>query len=116
MGTTRRTTIRRYNVGGFSEKEVELSIVHDDTFLELTIDSGAGENAMSEHMAPRTPVQVSREQQAGVMYTAANGEIISCEQSTEGVLSSFLSDLSTLSSIVSPSLDHACIHKCKEPT
>ena len=61
------------NVGCFSDKEVELSTVRDDTFLELTIDSGAGENVMSEHMAPRTLVQVSREQQAGVMYTAANG-------------------------------------------
>ena len=50
--------------------------MRDDTFLELTIDSGAGENVMSEHMAPRTPVQVSREQQSGVMYTAANGEIM----------------------------------------
>ena len=60
------------NVGCFSEKEVELSTVRDDTFLQLTIDTGAGENVMSEHMAPRTPVQ----QQAGAMYTAANGEIM----------------------------------------
>ena len=50
--------------------------MRDDTFLELTIDSGAGENVMSEHMAPRTQVQVSRGQQAGVMCTAANGEIM----------------------------------------
>ena len=42
------------NVGCCSEKEVELSTVRDDTFQELTIDCGAGENVMSEHMAPRT--------------------------------------------------------------
>ena len=60
------------NVGCFSEKEVELSTVRDDTFLQLTIDTGAGENVMSEHMVPRTPVQ----QQAGAMYTAAKEEIM----------------------------------------
>ena len=64
------------SVGCFSEEEVELGTVRDDTFLELTIDSGAGENVMSEHMAPRAQVQVSRGQQAGVMCTAANGEIM----------------------------------------
>ena len=64
------------SVGCFSEEEVELGTVRDDTFLELTIDSGAGENVMFEHMAPRTQVQVSRRQQAGVMCTAANGEIM----------------------------------------
>ena len=54
-----------------------MSTVRDDTFLELTIDSGADENVTSEHVAPRTPVpvQVSTEQQAGVMYTAAKGQI-----------------------------------------
>ena len=35
----------------------------------------------------------------------------SCELSTEIVLSSYLSELSTLTSMVSPSLDHACMHK-----
>ena len=48
------------SVGCFSEEEMELGTVRDDTFLELTIDSGAGEKVMSEHMAPRTQVQVSR--------------------------------------------------------
>ena len=59
-------------------KEVELNTERDDTVLEFTIDSRAGENVPYEHMTSRTrvPVQVSREQQAGVMYTAANGEIM----------------------------------------
>ena len=37
----------------------------------------------------------------------------SSEQSTASVLSSNLSVLLTLRSVVSPSSDHACIHKCK---
>ena len=40
--------------------------------MELTIDSGAGENVMPGYMAPHTPVQQSAE--SGVMYTAANGK------------------------------------------
>ena len=46
----------------------------DDQFLELTVDSGAGENVMNEKMAPRTPLRYSDEQDAGVLYTTANGE------------------------------------------
>ena len=56
------------------EKEVMVDYVHDDQFVEVTIDSGAGENVMSENMAPRVPVQHSSEQDAGVVYVAANGD------------------------------------------
>ena len=42
--------------------------------MELTIDSGAGENVMPGYMAPYTPVTESKE--AGVMYTAANGDMM----------------------------------------
>ena len=44
--------------------------------MEITIDSGAAENVMPERMAPKVPVQYSEEQAAGVVYTAANGEIM----------------------------------------
>ena len=64
------------HVGCAPTRTRELNSVHEDEFLELTIDSGAGENVMSELMAPRTPVQYSKEQDAGVVYTAANGEIM----------------------------------------
>ena len=53
-------------------KPTEISNVIPADHMELTIDSGAGENVMPEYMAPCTPVQKSKE--AGVMYTAANGE------------------------------------------
>ena len=42
--------------------------------MELTIASGAGENVMPGYMAPSTPVTESKE--AGVMYTAANGDMM----------------------------------------
>ena len=50
----------------------EVSHVAMDDHMELTIDSGAGENVMPGYMAPYTPVTESKE--AGVMYTAANGD------------------------------------------
>ena len=53
-------------------KTTEISHVLPADQMELTIDSGAGENVMPEHMAPYTPVQHSKE--AGVLYTAANGD------------------------------------------
>ena len=53
-------------------KTAEVSHVIPADHMELTIDSGAGENVMPEYMAPQTPVQQSKE--AGVVYTAANGE------------------------------------------
>ena len=53
-------------------KVTEISHVIPADHMELTIDSGAGENVMPEHMAPYTPVQQSKE--AGVLYTAANGD------------------------------------------
>ena len=53
-------------------KPTEISNVIPADQMELTIDSGAGENVMPEYMAPCTPVQQSKE--AGVMYTAANGD------------------------------------------
>ena len=46
-----------HNVGCLSRKEVELSTERDDTVLEFTIDSGAGENVPYEHMTPRTGSQ-----------------------------------------------------------
>ena len=42
--------------------------------MDLTIDSGAGENVMPGHLAPNTPVTESTE--SGTMYTAANGDMI----------------------------------------
>ena len=53
-------------------KCTEISHVLPADQMELTIDSGAGENVMPEYMAPSTPVQESKE--AGVLYTAANGD------------------------------------------
>ena len=58
---------------GSCEREVPVNYVNDDQFLDFTVDSGAGENVMSEHMAPQVPVQHSTEQDAGVVYVAANG-------------------------------------------
>ena len=55
-------------------KTMEISHVTPEDQMELTIDSGAGENVMPEYMAPHTPMQQSKE--AGVMYTAANGEMM----------------------------------------
>ena len=52
----------------------EVSHVYKGDHMELTIDSGAGENVMPGHMAPHTPVSESTE--SGVMYTAANGEMM----------------------------------------
>ena len=54
-------------------KKVPVNYMNDDQYLEFTVDSGAGENVMSEHMAPQVPVQHSSEQDAGVVYVAANG-------------------------------------------
>ena len=62
------------NVERSVDKEVPLNAVAEDQFIDLTIDSGAGENVMPEHIAPKTPTQYSSEQAAGVVYTAANGE------------------------------------------
>ena len=53
-------------------KSTEISHVLPADQMEITIDSGAGENVMPEYMAPSTPVQESKE--AGVLYTAANGD------------------------------------------
>ena len=62
------------SVGRNTPETTELNAVDDDSYIELTIDSGAGENVMPEYMAPKTPVRYSREQDAGVVYTAANGD------------------------------------------
>ena len=58
---------------GSCERKVEMNYINDDQYLDFTVDSGAGENVMSEHMAPQVPVQYSTEQDAGVVYVAANG-------------------------------------------
>ena len=51
---------------------IKISHMGREDQMELTIDSGAGENVMPEYMAPNTPVKQSQE--AGVVYTAANGD------------------------------------------
>ena len=53
---------------------IEVSNVIPTDQMELTIDSGAGENVMPGYMAPDTAVTESKE--SGVMYTAANGEMM----------------------------------------
>ena len=50
--------------------------VTNSKFLEITVDSGAAENVMPEYMAPETPVEYSDEQAAGVVYSAANGDLM----------------------------------------
>ena len=54
-------------------REVPVSYMNEDQYLDFTVDSGAGENVMPEHIAPQVPVQHSTEQDAGVVYVAANG-------------------------------------------
>ena len=75
-GNPKKSTRRRWTkleVGAIgTSKFTEVSNVIPTDQMELTIDSGAGENVMPEYMAPGTPVQQSTE--AGVMYTAANGD------------------------------------------
>ena len=62
-------------IGSVSIGQVtEVSHVSKDDLMELTIDSGAGENVMPGYMAPYTAVTESKE--SGVMYTAANGEMM----------------------------------------
>ena len=51
-----------------------MSNLNKDDQMELTIDSGAGEKVMPAYMAPNTPVTESKE--SGVMYTAANGDMM----------------------------------------
>ena len=68
---------KRCEINSFEHKpskKHELNHVGGDEFMELTIDSGAGENVMPEYMAPNFPVKHSPEQDAGVVYTAANGD------------------------------------------
>ena len=54
--------------------KTEVSHMAKEDHMELTIDSGAGENVMPGYMAPYTPVTESKE--SGVMYTAANGDMM----------------------------------------
>ena len=53
-----------------------MSHVSNSKYLELTVDSGAAENVMPKYMAPGTPVVPSDEQAAGVVYSAANGDLM----------------------------------------
>ena len=55
-------------------EKIEVNHMGRTDHMELTIDSGAGENVMPEYMAPYTPVLESKE--AGVVYTAANGDMM----------------------------------------
>ena len=50
--------------------------VGSDDFMEITVDSGAAENMMPPDMAPSTPLLTSQEQAAGVLYSAANGDLM----------------------------------------
>ena len=45
---------------------------HHERYMAITVDSGAAENVMPEHLAPSTPLEYSEEQ--GTVYTAANGD------------------------------------------
>ena len=55
-------------------QKTEVSHMAKADHMELTIDSGAGENMMPGYMAPPSPVTESKE--SGVMYTAANGNMM----------------------------------------
>ena len=55
-------------------QKVEVSHLGKTGHMDLTIDSGAGENVMPGHLAPNTPVTESTE--SGTMYTAANGDMM----------------------------------------
>ena len=55
---------------------VQVNHLDNSQYLEVTVDSGAAENVIPKHMAPRTPVEPSDEQAAGVVYSAANGSIM----------------------------------------
>ena len=55
------------------ETRVPLNNINSE-YIEITVDSGAAENVMPEHMAPGTQTEYSEEQAAGVVYTAANGD------------------------------------------
>ena len=62
-------------IGSVSIRQpTEVSHIAKADQMELTIDSGAGENVMPGYMAPHTPVTESKE--TGVMYTAANGDMM----------------------------------------
>ena len=77
IGQVVKRVRRRWEInhlGRDKKKEVQLGSVFDDQFLELTVDSSAGEDVMNEKMAPRTPLRYSDEQDAGVLYTTANGK------------------------------------------
>ena len=65
---------RKVEVGSVSIQTTEVSNVNKENQMELTIDSGAGENVMPGYMAPYTPVTTSKE--AGAVYTAANGDMM----------------------------------------
>ena len=54
----------------------QVNQVTNSKFLEITVASGAAENVMPEYMAPETPVEYSDEQAAGVVYSAANGDLM----------------------------------------
>ena len=49
--------------------------MHKSDFMEITVDSGASENVMPNHLAPGTPVEHSEEQDKGTLYVAANGDL-----------------------------------------
>ena len=53
-----------------------VNAVNDTKFMDITVDSGAADNVMLEHMAPGIPLEHSDEQAAGVVYSAANGDLM----------------------------------------
>ena len=53
-----------------------VNAVNDTKFMDITVDSGAADNVMPEHMAPGVPLEQSDEEMAGVVYSAANGDLM----------------------------------------
>ena len=55
---------------------VDESCDNPDETLTLTVDSGAAENVMGQHMAPGTAIKPSVGSRSGVQYTTADGSSI----------------------------------------
>ena len=67
----------RTELNSVERKEiVQVNNLDHSQYLEVTVDSGAAENVMPKHMAPRIPLEPSDEQASGVVYSAANGNLM----------------------------------------
>ena len=56
------------------QQKVPVRNVDTKQSIVISVDSGAAENVMPEHMAPKFKVRHSEEQDMGVVYSAAKGE------------------------------------------